>query len=263
METEPEHHTPPDIHHSQRPRGILKNSFRNDSAQQDAASPTSPTDEGVTLQNTLQNAGHRRSSSSAARSSASRRASGANFNATTDDDSNQRLKWDEANLYLTEQEKSSTMKITEPKTPYAQRYDPMEDADEMQLLDAEDLHVDELDQKKHIKNDDIPDLELGEPEETITAASDSHDGRMSRSGSLRSNKQVVVDPDAEATHEGAQSEDDEIKHKRFAEMRKKHYEMRDVKNLLGHPEDPIDDDDDGDGIPRLPKNNGDTRMNGV
>src|SRR5579862_3738059 len=38
-----------------------------------------------------------------------------------------RLKWDEANLYLTEQQKSSTMKINEPKTPYTRRYDPSED----------------------------------------------------------------------------------------------------------------------------------------
>lgn len=55
------------------------------------------------------------------------------------------MKWDEANLYLTEQEKSSTMKIDEPKTPYAKRYDPEEDDDEMRTLDAQDLQVDELD----------------------------------------------------------------------------------------------------------------------
>ena len=46
-----------------------------------------------------------------------------------------RLKWDEANLYLTEQEKNSTMKIDEPKTPYAKHYDPADDEDEVRMLD--------------------------------------------------------------------------------------------------------------------------------
>lgn len=59
-----------------------------------------------------------------------------------------RLKWDEANLYLTEQEKSSTMKIDEPKTPYAKHYDPAEDEEEIRALDANDIMVDELDLEK-------------------------------------------------------------------------------------------------------------------
>lgn len=33
-----------------------------------------------------------------------------------------RLRWDEANLELTESQKDSTMKVDEPKTPYV-RYD--------------------------------------------------------------------------------------------------------------------------------------------
>lgn len=37
-----------------------------------------------------------------------------------------RLKWDEANLELNEEQKDSTMKIDEPKTPYI-RYDPETD----------------------------------------------------------------------------------------------------------------------------------------
>lgn len=39
---------------------------------------------------------------------------------------NSRLKWDEANLELNEEQKDSTMKIDEPKTPYI-RYDPETD----------------------------------------------------------------------------------------------------------------------------------------
>jgi protein phosphatase inhibitor 2 len=84
-----------------------------------------------------------------------------------------RLKWDEANLYLTEQEKSATMKIDEPKTPYAKHYDPAEDEDELRILDAQDIMVDELDMihspgnRSRAKEDDIPGLSLGEPEEAI------------------------------------------------------------------------------------------------
>ena len=53
------------------------------------------------------------------------------------DETSPRLKWDEANLYLTEQQRDSTMKITEPKTPYAQRYDPSEDDEEVSALMAD------------------------------------------------------------------------------------------------------------------------------
>ena len=91
-----------------------------------------------------------------------------------------RLKWDEANLYLTEQEKTSTMKIDEPKTPYARRYEPSEeDEDELRVLDAEDLMVDELDKAKaerpsrtsarQSRESDIPGLDIGEPEESGAA----------------------------------------------------------------------------------------------
>ncbi len=59
-----------------------------------------------------------------------------------------RLKWDEANLYLTEQEKNSTMKIDEPKTPYAKHYDPAEEEEDLSLLDTGEIKVDELEMDK-------------------------------------------------------------------------------------------------------------------
>lgn len=163
-----------------------------------------------------------------------------------DQESSPRLKWDEANLYLTEQQKSSTMKITEPKTPYAKRYDPLEDEVEFRTLDAKDLVVDELDavkvgagegsssvgkraQKEYaMREEDIPGLELGEPEEAIPSkAKESH-----------SPKQVVVQDDYMSDHHGEPGDDpetpeEEEKHRKFAEMRKRHYEMKEVANLLG------------------------------
>lgn len=202
----------------------------------------------VTLQNTLQNAGRRRSSAGQTPVRAgSRRQSYANSKDgdAEDQESSPRLKWDEANLYLTEQQKSSTMKITEPKTPYAKRYDPLEDEVEFRTLDAEDLVVDELDivqaegegsssavkrtKKEYaMREEDIPGLELGEPEEAVPLKpKESH-----------SPKQVVVRDDCMSDHHGEPGDDpetpeEEEKHRKFAEMRKRHYEMKEVVNLLG------------------------------
>ena len=44
------------------------------------------------------------------------------------------MQWDEQNLAETEIQKDSLMKITEPKTPYAKRYDPTEDEEEVSTL---------------------------------------------------------------------------------------------------------------------------------
>ena len=226
-----------------------------------AADPSQQTpplsDKDLTLQNTLQNAGHRRSSSAAARAHLARRCSSNSARDSNevgeDDEGNPRLKWDEANLYLTEQEKSSTMRIDEPKTPYARRYDPSEDPDddandavaETHQLDAQELMVDELDQaqvnapqtaRRGVRESDIPGLELGEPEEALPEQADTDGVHRSNSGR---EKQVVVDPATEG--EGGHGEDEigrlsreeREKHRRFEEMRKRHYEMKEVKGLLG------------------------------
>ena len=136
------------------------------------------------------------------------------------------------------------MKINEPKTPYAKHYDPSDDTDELHTLDTNDLVVDELDQvsgmrKSRTRESDIPGLELGEPEEQVPEAGMGLDdpSLISRSGSVKGEKQVVVDPptDMEGGHgemEGWSREEVE-KHRKFEEMRKKHYEMKDVKGLLG------------------------------
>lgn len=152
-----------------------------------------------------------------------------------DDPNNPRLKWDEANLYLAEQGKTSTMKINEPKTPYAKRYEPSEDEEEMRTLDAEELLVDELDRvveessrsSRITRDAEIPGLTLGEPEIPSEAIPDQR-GRIHRSSSAKGEKQVVMD----ASGEDDREHDGTVRHKEFEEMRKKHYEMGDVKGLL-------------------------------
>ena len=235
------------------------------SIPQPLASPTSPADPDLTLQNTLQNAGPRRNSSQAGnpRASVSRRQSSNTPSIPTDQEG--RLKWDEANLYLAEQDRGGRMKIDEPKTPYAKRYDPEEDEEEMRMLDAEGLKVDELDkvassdspegsrrlndnpsasraggrqqQRRKAKDSEIPGLELGEPEDSTPWAGmnigevEPEDGRggsgMSRSNSVKGEKSVEVAPEEIAGHSG------EVRHRDFEERRKQHYEMKDVRGLLG------------------------------
>jgi len=166
------------------------------------------------------------------------------------DENEPRLKWDEANLYLTEQQRDSTMKITEPKTPYAKQYDPAEDEEEIEMLNAEDLKVDELDKPKTRKPrmEEIPDFDLGEP------------GLEARTPHTpEGEKRVVVDPDvdADAHHHADEfahmTPEEQEKHRKFEDLRKKHYEMKNVRDLLGHPEMLDDDDDEQPGpVPPLP-----------
>ena len=230
--------------------GILKNSNSYQRSSSQISPPSEPTplqpvhsterpelgrelsEKEIVLQNTLQNAGpaHRRSSSNP-RGPPSRRQSGTGVHHA--DENSPRLKWDEANLYLTEQQRDSTMKITEPKTPFARQYDPSEDEEELATLNAEDLIVDELDkarnQKKPTGIDDIPEFDLGEPE-LETRASHTPD----------SEKRVIVDADTmgEVGRHGEEFPDmtaeEREKHRKFEEMRRKHYEMKNVKNLLGY-----------------------------
>ena len=245
--------------------GILKNSrsFQSSPAPEvTIIPPTVPTiDESagtkdLTLQNTLQNAGRRRSSSN---TQSSRRQS----SVSAHDENSPRLKWDEANLYLTEQERTAKMKIDEPKTPYAPHYDPAEDEEEMQLaeaqeslIDAQGVVVDELDRttksahpKKAVSEDEIPDFELGEPEESLPALEDAAAGprvfrdRSMSNDSQKSAKHVQVGPDANGdTVPGDDhlitSEEARAKHLEFERQRKRHYEMRNIRDLLAYV-DPI------------------------
>ncbi|CAG8117681.1 unnamed protein product [Penicillium salamii] len=257
---------------------ILKNSnsFQGASAPMAATSPPSvPTisepeeTKEITLQNTLQNAGRRRSSSTTRPGSNSRRQS----TVSAHDENEPRLKWDEANLYLTEQEKTAKMKIDEPKTPYAPHYDPSEDDEQIRmdeaqesLIDAQDIVVDELDSakpthRKGYSEDEIPDLELGEPEDNMQGI--SSDSRVFRDRSMstdshKSEKHVHVGvdgtngADAPADDPLLTTEEARAKHAHFEQQRKRHYEMRNIKELLAHPEDLDEEMEDDDGSEQAP-----------
>ncbi|PNS16530.1 Protein GLC8 [Sphaceloma murrayae] len=234
-----------------KPKGILKNPQH--------VSPelrTSPTTEvpvarpdlnrelsekEIVQMNTSINAGGHRRNSSNPRGSVSRRQSGTEGPEAV----SPRLRWDEANLYLNEGQMGGKMKIDEPKTPYAGRYDPEEDEDEeMPAIDPSEVAVDELDmakskKKKQPKTDEIPGLDLGEPE------MDTLEGPGSEG-----ERRVILDPDhmdVDGARHGEVPSDmpteEREKHRKFEEMRKKHYEMKNVKGLLGHGDELPDDED--------------------
>lgn len=265
--TSPVTHSPPPSN-VKRPKGILKNpSFQRSppvspNAATTAAAPSFPTspsgvavlspdrehslsDKELVIENTKINAG-RRSSSSAAGSrpgGASRRQSSRTPSvADPNEDADPRIKWDEANLYLTEQERTSTMKITEPKTPYAKHYDPAEDPSDDEGVDGADGEAVAGKKTKNVE-DDIPVMSLGEPEEDVPVIPADEVELANKKRKHGGSRVHVVDDEEQP---GLSPEERE-KHERFEAMRKKHYEMKEVTQFLGHPEDLDDDLEDEDG----------------
>lgn len=161
-----------------------------------------------------------------------------------------RLKWDEANLYLAEQESGGRMKITEPKTPYQYGDTMMDDEEEEDVaIDPRYVNVDEVEMakapksnKKH-RESEIPGLELGEAEEELSPGSLAQDDRitrgpshnLSRESSKEKHVSVSEGSDSGGIKEqvGMPTSEEQEAHRQFEERRKQHYEMRSVKNLLG------------------------------
>jgi protein phosphatase inhibitor 2 len=94
-----------------------------------------------------------------------------------------------------------------------------------------------------VSEEDIPDLELGEAEEGMISQ-ESPEQRIYRERSMsmeshKSDKHVVVDPDmngdaAAGGDDLLTTEEAKEKHRQFEEHRKKHYEMRNIKELLAY-----------------------------
>ncbi len=157
------------------------------------------------------------------------------------------------------------MKINEPKTPYAKHYDPAEDpSDEEDVpepIDPDDVDMDRIDgvpstttatrRQRPGTEDEIPGLSLGEPEEAVPE---------NDFGEPSSKRPRAVHVDSNGSGHDIDGDDlmglsaeEREKHRRFEEMRKRHYEMKDVASLLGHPEDlEVEEEDDDEEAPPVP-----------
>jgi len=275
-QTAPPQHSPSAT--ARRPKGILKNSSSFYGSPDARVSPTSeappsfnslddPVDgpsngsgrpslpnrelseREITQMNTEINAGdaaQRRSSSNPRGSLGRRQSSQTGRAGAENDESATRLKWDEANLYLNEGQMGGKMKIDEPKTPFAKNYDPAEDEEELESINAQEIAVDELELKDNktkkgrsgsgagARMAEIPGLDLGEPElEPAPSAAPRRDSDGERRVHVDSND-MDVDGGRHGEEPGEEmSSEEKQKHEKFEQMRKKHYEMKNIKDLLG------------------------------
>jgi len=166
------------------------------------------------------------------------------MNSSEEEQNQMRLKWDEANLYLAEQEAGGRMKITEPKTPFEYGNTAMDEDDEEDVsIDPRFVNVDEVEMAKKKngrkgRESDIPGLELGEAEDVNAGAGLEDDrivneNRPSGSLSRESSKDKHVSVGGAEGMPGMPTQEELEKHRVFEEQRKKHYEMRNVKGMLG------------------------------
>lgn len=138
----------------------------------------------------------------------------------------EQLRWDERNLLVNEMEKSATMKIDEPKTPYEGGFDPNNDyyrtdneADDG--ADGADARDDPFDLGEGLDDaDDVQrghiDVVAGDPPHPVPAAAGP------------------AEPSADE------------KHRRFEEKRKQHYHLKAAPLKEHHVPPAADDDDDDD-----------------
>uniref|UniRef100_A0A060T1R7 ARAD1C18172p n=1 Tax=Blastobotrys adeninivorans TaxID=409370 RepID=A0A060T1R7_BLAAD len=214
--------SPPSQQGTQKPKSILRNSSVSEYSPELSTGSYEALDREKVLENTRANAKlHDVGSAIMNHTSPQQRVNGA---------APEHLKWDEANIYLNEQEKSATMKISEPKTPYqgavgeSEYYQPDEEEDAVETRDGKKLVVDELD-----------DFSLGESQYTSLPDRTVQNDRIERVGG-----------DDEQEDEQEEEEEPELtpeeKHRRFEEMRKAHYHMK--GSVLKHPVPPEDEDED-------------------
>lgn len=141
----------------------------------------------------------------------------------------ERVQWNQRNLAENEITKKQfqDIHIDEPKTPYQGAVDPH--GEYYRVDDDED--EDNSDKKPcQVANDDIDDLSLGEPEFEI-----------------KENNQ----PDFE-TNDESDEDSPEARHKKFEEMRKKHYDVRAIFNKKSREALKDEDEDEDDSTTKEP-----------
>lgn len=129
----------------------------------------------------------------------------------TPEEEEERLQWNQENLAQNEitKQQFQDIHVDEPKTPYQGAVDPH----------GEYYNVDD--------EDNINDFSLGEPEIQIPEDSNDQDESRIETDTVR----IAENPEEEEQEEAdddEEEEDAEARHKRFEEMRKKHYDVRNI-----------------------------------
>lgn len=188
---------------AEQPRGIL----RNKSISEESSGIPESLDRQEVIRNTMLNA---QLAQESAEGDKLRQQLAEKHKNDPTSDNGEHLKWDEVNLYITEQEKAATMKIDEPKTPYEGGFNPK---GEYYQDDGDD-------------SADIPDFELGE--------SEHHDEKIQ---SLNGGE-IVKDENYEDEEPEEEEEEPltaEQRHALFEAKRKAHYHLK--GDVLHHSKD--------------------------
>ncbi|KAI9453448.1 hypothetical protein BJY52DRAFT_1288760 [Lactarius psammicola] len=173
----------------------------------------------------------------------------------------QRLQWDEENLALTELQKDSQMKITEPKTPYV-RYNAELDEVEGEIP-AFDLGSTSAPSPPPASPSPIEPSSPRRP----SFSTGKRPGRSSSGSSSRSTSFSIPSEIPRGEVEEASSDEEPMtpeaaaKHEAFLKARGRHYSneaeaMKRASQLTDSEESEEESTGDGGAVPRLPKANG-------
>lgn len=132
------------------------------------------------------------------------------------------LRWDEKNLIINEREKSATMKIDEPKTPYEGGFDPNNDY-------YKDDEEEEGDEGGEGEEEEEEELLLGEPEDDAEFAPEVIE-------------RVEQDEPEEEEEDEERATGKEDAHTAFERMRKMHYKMEAKVRPVEEDEDEDEDE---------------------
>ena len=144
----------------------------------------------------------------------------------------ERLKWDERNLLINEMEKSATMKIDEPKTPYEGGFDPNND-----YYRTDNENDNEHGHEHELEHEHEDDFALGE------GVDDANDV------AVQTIEADTVSGDQGDSEDESQEEVEETaaeRHARFEAMRRAHYAHKadPLKRPLPEPEEDEDENKD-------------------
>lgn len=139
----------------------------------------------------------------------------------------ERLQWNQKNLDENEiaKQQFQDIHVDEPKTPYQGAVDP---EGEYYKVDDDEEDDDDDGKKKQGHLDDLDDFSLGEPEYKVSATADNG----------------IIDAEDDESDAEPEELTPEEKHRRFEEMRKKHYNVKEVFRNKQALEDLDDDEDD-------------------